>query len=358
MTESHTAELNRIDAVLGALDRLRDTGPEYEGFLANHGPMAADAIVRLGGHDQLDAWLDCYRSRLMPAIPAGRAVTSENWMHHLGDIRLLGDWTQYFADVTIEHGWRDVLERWWPRLLPGAAASAAHGLIRTAHAVRNLAEADHHEPLLVDELARGLGYWAARYQLLPGSPLLQGGDNCVDAAARLPRLPADAPSVGPGIGGRLTALIQVRELPDALDRWGPVSDAATALDELIASTGRVLAARDDSPIAFCHAVTAPAAVQMILADIPSRLRHATVAAAWQVAGSIISAFATPPLRADRSAPDQPPPDPAQLAQAALAHGDEHVIKLTEATLRQYARTNDPTLLVAAERFRHRIEVRP
>ena len=31
------------DALLDALDRLRNTGPEFDGFLANHGPMAAEA---------------------------------------------------------------------------------------------------------------------------------------------------------------------------------------------------------------------------------------------------------------------------------------------------------------------------
>jgi hypothetical protein len=36
------------------------------------------------------------------------------------------------------------------------------------------------------------------------------------------------------------------------------------------------------------------------------------------------------------------------------HGDEHVVKLTEAAGREYARTGDTTLLVAADRFRGRV----
>ena len=32
--------------MLEALDRLRGTGSEFHGFLANHGPMAADAMSR------------------------------------------------------------------------------------------------------------------------------------------------------------------------------------------------------------------------------------------------------------------------------------------------------------------------
>jgi hypothetical protein len=51
----------------------------------------------------------------------------------------------------------------------------------------------------------------------------------------------------------------------------------------------------------------------------------------------------------------PPPAGAELAGRAVEHGDEHVIKLTEAALREHARTGDPTLLVAADRFRGRLD---
>ncbi len=36
------------DAMDEVLDILKDTGPEWNGPLANHGPMAAEAIVTLG----------------------------------------------------------------------------------------------------------------------------------------------------------------------------------------------------------------------------------------------------------------------------------------------------------------------
>ena len=41
-------------------------------------------------------------------------------------------------------------------------------------------------------------------------------------------------------------------------------------------------------------------------------------------------------------------------RGAIENGDEHVIKLTEAAGREFRRTGDRTLLVAAERFRGRI----
>jgi hypothetical protein len=39
-----------------------------------------------------------------------------------------------------------------------------------------------------------------------------------------------------------------------------------------------------------------------------------------------------------------------LAERAVEHGDEHVIKLVEASLREHSRTGDPVLLTAADRF--------
>ena len=74
-----------------------------------------------------------------------------------------------------------------------------------------------------------------------------------------------------------------------------------------------------------------------------------------MAAAIIAAFASPPAPDDLADADEPAGDPVEIAAAAIEHGDDHVLKLTEACLRQFQITGDPTLLVAAERFRHRIE---
>ena len=235
-------------------------------------------------------------------------------------------------------------------------ASATHGVIRTGHAVRSLRRAgDSPDPLLVDELAQGLGFWAARYQLLPGHPTLHGPDDAVVATASLPRLDPAVPDQ-PGITGRLIALDEVPTFGPALDAWGAPPDPEVALDELIGASARVLAAREDAPIAFCHAVTGPAAVRLVLPELPLELRIASVAASWQVVGGIVAAFASPRSSAEVN-PAEPVPDEvlADLGPRAVDHGDEHVIKLAEASLREYARSGDPTLIVAADRFRGRID---
>ncbi len=262
-----------------------------------------------------------------------------------------------FRRELAEAPWRTVLATWWPRLLPGLVASATHGVIRTAHGVRQLAAAgDRPEPALVDELAHGLGYWAARYQPLPGDPKLTGRSTALQAMTDLPRLPLDIPSAGPGIVGRLVSLVRLPELPAALDAWGVDGPADAAMDDLIAGAARVLAARDDAPVAFCHTVTAPAAVRMVLPSLPVELHRPTVAATWQSVGSLVSGFASPRLAAE-ALPVEVDPVPLleRLAGRAVEHGDEHVIKLTEAVLREYPRTHDTTLLVAADRYRGRID---
>jgi len=166
------------DALLDALDRLRNTGPEFNSFLANHGPMAAEAIVQLGADDEVAGWVDRYRTRLTPEPEPRDRIAVDQWRSRLGDVRYVGDWTVLFEQEIAESGWRQTLVRWWPRLLPGLSASATHGMIRTAHAVRSLAApgsgGDSALAALDAELARGLGLWAARYQLLPGAPALTG----------------------------------------------------------------------------------------------------------------------------------------------------------------------------------------
>ena len=344
------------DVLLGALDRLRSTGPEFNGFLANHGPMAAEALTHIGGTDIIPRWVDTYVSRLDSAPEVIQGIRDADWREHLGEERLVGDWTAYLRRQAQEMAWQDLLQLWWPRLLPGLAASATHGVIRTAHAVRSLRSAgEQPHPLLVDELAQGLAFWAARYQTLPGRPGLTGPLDAVTATSQLPRLEPTVPSEGPGVAGRLRALHRLARLPEGLDRWGPAPTPDTALDQLIGAAARVIAARPDAPIAFCHAVTAPAAVRLVLPVLPDHLQRASVAASWQVVGSIIAAFASPRHAAESAAVDADPDLLLDRLDAqAIQHGDEHVIKLTEAAEREFHRTGDTTLLVAADRFRDRV----
>src|ERR1700689_4203769 len=106
------------DVLDEGLSRLAATGPEYRGGLSNHGPMAAEALVRLGRADQVEHWVDGYIQQLDDAPrPSGR-ITDDTWREALGDHARVADWTGYLASQLADEPWRDVLARWWPRLVP------------------------------------------------------------------------------------------------------------------------------------------------------------------------------------------------------------------------------------------------
>lgn len=87
-----------------------------------------------------------------------------------------------------------------PVLVPGYFGGLTHGLIRTAHAVRSFPEDAHPSELQLDELARGLAYWAATYRLLPGNPDRHGRFGVDEALRRLPRLDPAEQKGSPGAG--------------------------------------------------------------------------------------------------------------------------------------------------------------
>src|ERR1700735_4372770 len=96
-----------------AYDRLHVTGPEFDGFLSNHGPMAAEAMIRRGHAGQVQSWLDAYVRRL-EEFPRGLGPIGSDWQEALGDVRRVADWTVFFGRETAEHPWRPVLKPWWP----------------------------------------------------------------------------------------------------------------------------------------------------------------------------------------------------------------------------------------------------
>ena len=77
-----------------AYQRLHQTGPEYDGWLSNHGPMAAEAMTRHGHAQDVPRWLDAYMNRL-EEFPRGTAVIGPDWREALGDPRRIADWTVF-----------------------------------------------------------------------------------------------------------------------------------------------------------------------------------------------------------------------------------------------------------------------
>jgi hypothetical protein len=168
-----------------ALQLLRGTGSEVAGSVApNHGPMAAEALVALGRDDIVVAWADRYRRKLNAMLPSRSPITTKDCVDALGAIDRFADWVAFFRTQLVEAPWRAVFREWIGRLLPATPSAGAHGLIRTAHALRALGDAE--TSLRVEELGVALAYWAAYYRKLPGTPHLTGTLDLGDALGRVP----------------------------------------------------------------------------------------------------------------------------------------------------------------------------
>jgi len=328
-----------------SLHRLARTGPEFGGGLSNHGPMAAEALVGMGRADQVQHWVDGYIARLDDAPrPSGR-ITDDTWRGALGEARRVADWEAYLAAQLADEPWRDVLARWWPRLVPGLAAAATHGIIRTSHAARGLASHPSASPERTGELARGLAYWAATYLELPGARRPQGR---LAPAAAVDGLPRGGTSPARGLITQVlpAELAGNTELPHAMAALRAPRDVQADLLELAAGfAGQFLAYGHRAPIGLLHAVTAPTAARSVLPLLPPEAAADTYDRLWQVGAALVSVYSSGTTR--RPVPGGLPPAADDLADRAVATGDEHAIKLTEACLRLHAERPDPLLLHAA-----------
>ncbi|QHC21429.1 questin oxidase family protein [Streptomyces sp. GS7] len=353
------------DAVNDALERMADLGYERgQGVdLANHGPMGAEALALLGQESEVVRWVGRYRRAMEHhEPPAARfaldPADDSSWRPALGAFRRAGDWERLFVRELAEAHWREVLVRWWPRLLPGLFAGLTHGLIRTAHAVRSLyAAADKPTLLQLVELARGLAYWAARYTELPGHPRLLGPYRLSTAVDVLPRVALDG-GLEPGTArNRLDTLAELPGYSESLECLAP-EQAPRLLSEMTERFADVYLGHPEVyPVPLIHGVTAPAAVRLVLPHLPHELHEPTLARLWQVQTAFLLAF-TVDRRNECTAAWQTEvqdlPPTYELGALAAEHGDEHVIKFTEACLREYALRPNRRYLAAAFAAQRRI----
>src|ERR1700691_6447409 len=106
-----------------AYERLHATGPEFDGFLSNHGPMAAEAMVRHGHSDLVGSWLDGYMRRL-EEFPRGLSPIGSDWQEALGDLRRVADWTAFFRAELGQRPWRGGLKALHTGAIPGGGGMA------------------------------------------------------------------------------------------------------------------------------------------------------------------------------------------------------------------------------------------
>lgn len=310
---------------------LKDRGPEFAGWLSNHGPMAADAMIRMGWGERALPWTQRYRERLEAAPGARWPFEEGEWREFLGDPSRLGDWLEFFRRLLADEPWQDVLVRWWARLLPGAVASATHGMIRTGHAVRAVSERE--TDARVAELGQALGYWAARWREAPRHSAPRGTTSFGVAMGQL--APAGV------LGGFRTRLAALEQLP----RWGRTVERAagavgaegveetlrTIVDEAVR---RYLAWAPANPVMLVHAATAPRAAALALPALPTPLWEPTLTHAWGASAAVIAAY-RPAGRGIIGHRGEL--EPQEVAERAVANGDEHVLKFVEVAIEAHER---------------------
>jgi hypothetical protein len=326
-----------------ALAMMEGLGPEFGPIaLSNHGPMAAEALLSLGRPEEVEPWVSRYRKRLVEPPARVERINQRNWTEALGEMERSTDWEDFFASELDAEPWRAVLERWTVRLSPGVMAGATHGIIRTAHAVRSLAANEASDERLA-ELGRGLAYWAARYQVLPGIPGPEVEPRLASEA--LPRLAIMPPKMRDpqpvNIFYAAKELDAFAPFAEAINLASPGDDLSAWISDLTVTMANLyLQNAGPGSIPYVHTVTAPSALRMIAPHVSEATARLAARYTWQACAAIHSRGHLP---RDVSMPDVAP-EPADLIDRAVFSGDEHAIKFTEACLRENALRPDPAFL--------------
>jgi len=244
-----------------------------------------------------------------------------------------------------------VFHEWIGRLLPATPSAGAHGLIRTAHALRALADAE--TSLRVEELGVALAYWAAYYRTLPGTPRPHR-----HARSRR-RAPADplflSGQARPGMPRQVYLRVMQAhgaEFSQAVDSAAEPESVADALSSLTEAGARMyLANATRQPLVLLHTVTAPAALSLMPAPPPGRA--AQDGARLRLAkrrGERRGLRRRNAYKDDGLAPQEP----SAVIERSVATDDPHALKFAEACIREHRRNPHRAYLAAAADWASRL----
>lgn len=294
-------------ALLALLNDGARWDAEYGDGLSNHAPMALVALERLGADgERLNAWLGRYvdAKALRPARPVQPWPRGDAWPDRLGDPAAWPAYRGLFREWIEEEGAQALLAQTLPQLMPGCAAAAFHGLIRSAYAV----QVGH-----LAELADGLAHWAAFH--LPLGPLPDAAMDQPDPLPLLRRLRA-GDSDAPLIAGRIADAARGGDVNRAI---APLAIDAETPERL--ARAAAFAYAESGNFTALHLVTGTHAMRVLarFSDEP----EAAWRCFWQayahgvVAARLRPAAPVPLLNWDA------------IIATARASDDEHVIKLVD-----------------------------
>ena len=349
---------DRALAVL--LDRCQAFSPEYGDGLSTHLPMALQALHGLGAPPaRLHTLFDLIAPRLPlrpdaavhghdspQGSPPGPALTAlarpDDWPLLRGRIEAFETLRQALAHIAARDGLAATLTTALPLLMPGVAAVALHGLIRSAHGVA----AGH-----ADELISGLAYWAARHAPLVAPAAAGPRPSALSLTAWLAGLQA----LPMPHGAPAHLIIQRMQAHAGVAGFAAVAGALAldghTLDALASHAAGLYAASGNFTV--LHLVTGCQAMRVLmpwLADVLGALRPFSIAAAAALRASGLRQIELAALTTQPTPNLTAAPLPwAETVRRAIASNDEHVIKLVQACRCHHAASGAAVFQAAASR---------
>jgi hypothetical protein len=344
-----TATPQKADATIDhALELIFSTGHDHRG--STHVPMVAETLVRLQRTEKVLPWVEQHYlnpgdgKKAEDFVRTGE-ISLKNFREAWGKENRRADWVDFFERQIAEVGWKATLSQWTAVLVPGMAAFAAHGMIRTAHAVRSLEAFE--TPVRKRELAEGLGLWAATYQALPQEAAKEPGTlKPSEAIRRVEALPAEQLRRGNIVTG-LTSLDDFPAFSRVINLVDTGGDAAAFLADLTETFAEVYLANAQDfrrMITLVHAVTGTSAARLLVPYVKAEVRTTMLRYGWQLAAGLYAIAGQMPKT---NHPESKLPDQDELIERAIKNGSPHPIKFTETCLREYQLNRKPIYLLAA-----------
>lgn len=334
--ECHRTENSIVsyEALDEALESIAFASPELENGQTNHAPMAIEALCAVGRGDAALPWLERYRKGLTVWPRPRDPISVETCDEALGRLDRVTDWRAFFDNELQDAPWRDVVNRWTTRLMPGFSAAATHGVIRAGHAARALVISETLPR--IRELAAGLAYWAATYQILPTDLSAKASIlSPREAILRVPIVPPEKRQFTGTITSSLEALDEFTAFAPVIGITDLSTDLSAAVSSLTETFALVyLANAHDvlSSIIFIHGVTSAAVIRQVLPHLDGEAASRLVRYAWQSGCALYTAFGVhPPSMSEMESPRE---SYETLIDMAIATGDEHAIKFTVACARE------------------------
>ena len=315
MTATSHPPLSASDTLQLLLDAQLQLPAEYQDQLTSHLPMALQALHSLGASpERMQAFYAAYAKRLDGVHAPATAQPVVDWRSLRGQPDAYPALLASMRVLVASDGVDATLRALLPDLLPGVAAAAFHGLIRTAHAVQSA-----H----AGEVAAALAYWAWRWQPLAPAQV---------PAVRMPlsawseALVRDAQawrSDGSLIYIRMDQATRGAVYQSLADALLPFVDLQSAIASLAALAAERYVASPNFTV--LHMITGMRALRVLLPWIESE---------EGVQPILIRAFTAAYLAARvvplAVAPEQHQHMWPEVIAAAIASDDDHVIKLVHA----------------------------